>query len=217
VTARSGILFVMSGPSGAGKGTVLAGVFARRPDVRFSVSATTRAPRAGEVEGVHYYFISEEEFLSMVSRGEFMEWVEVHGAYYGTPFRSVDRYLEEGVDVILDIDVQGGLKEMEARGDGVFVFLAPPSLGELRARLENRKTEDAERIRRRMEVARWEMTQAERYGYVVVNDTLEAAVAEVLAIMAAEKARTARRAEIVGAIRESFAAPAGEGTPAQGN
>jgi guanylate kinase len=194
----------MSGPSGAGKGTVLAEVFRKRERLRFSVSATTRPPRVGEEDGVHYHFLREDEFLAMVSRGEFLEWVKVHDAYYGTPFASVDRFLDEGIDVILDIDVQGGLKVMQTRRDSIFVFLAPPSLGELRSRLENRNTEDSEKIRKRIEVARWEMSQIEKYDYLVVNDDVEEAAREILAVMAAEHARTGRRQAAIATIRESF-------------
>ncbi|MDQ7821927.1 MAG: guanylate kinase [Candidatus Eremiobacteraeota bacterium] len=187
-----GILFVVSGPSGAGKGTILETILREAPSVRFSVSATTRSPRQGEREGVHYHFLSREVFKSMAGRDEFLEWAHVHDEYYGTPRRAVEECLASGNDMVLDIDVQGGLQLMDREKEAVFVFVAPPDIAELRRRLEGRGTESGEKIARRIEVAKHELTFVGSYEYCIVNDSLEEAIASMKAVMTAERLKTKR-------------------------
>ena len=173
----------MSGPSGAGKGTVVRGVLAQRPDVALSVSATTRPMRPGEVNGVHYDFISEGEFLAMRDRGEFLESAEVYGNYYGTPRAPVERDLAAGRDVICELDIQGALAVKRARPDAVHIFIEPPSLDELFLRLRGRGTEDHETLSRRMRAAYDEVKNKGAYDHIVVNDDPRAAAADVLSIL----------------------------------
>lgn len=175
-------LFVVSGPAGAGKGTILERVRARRPDLALSVSATTRPPRTGEVDGVAYYFMDEAQFRSRVEAGEFLEWAVVHGNLYGTLKSEVESRLGEG-SLILEIDPQGALRVREMMPDCVLVFIAPPSIEVLRSRLEGRGSETAETLARRLADAEVEMRTAPRYDEVVVNDDLDRAVDDVLAIM----------------------------------
>lgn len=175
-------LFVVSGPAGAGKGTILERVRARRPDLALSVSATTRPPRAGEADGVAYYFMDESEFRSRVDAGEFLEWAVVHGNLYGTLRSEVESRLGEG-SLILEIDPQGALRVREMMPDCVLVFIAPPSVEVLRRRLEGRGSETPETLARRLADAEVEMRTAARYDEVVVNDDLDKAVEDVLAIM----------------------------------
>lgn len=186
-----GILFVVTGPSGVGKGTVLAEVRKQR-ELYFSISATTRKPREGEQDGVHYYFLSREEFEKKVAEKGFLEHAEFSGNCYGTPAAPVDTMLKEGKDVLLEIEVQGAMQVHDIREDAVRIFIAPPSFAELERRLTDRKTEDAETIHRRLETAKHELTMAHDFDYIVVNNTVEQAVADVLAIMQAESCRAAR-------------------------
>ncbi len=185
-----GILAVISGPSGSGKGTVCRALLERSPTIHLSVSVTTREPRIGEVEGVHYYFVSRERFKEMVAAGEVLEWAEVYGDFYGTPRGPVMGLLDRGRDVLLEIDVQGALQVKERFPEAVLVFLCPPSFEELERRLIMRGTDSAEKIKRRLEWARGEMQAVHRYDYVVVNDRVEDAVSKINSIMVAEKCRT---------------------------
>lgn len=178
-------LFVISGASGVGKSTVLAQVIARRQNLRFSVSATTRAPRPGEVDGQSYYFIEKERFLEMIKQDGFVEYDEHMGNYYGTPKFQLEEKLKMG-DVILDIEPNGAFHVKEQRPDAVLIFIAPPSLSELERRLRGRGDTSEEQIRIRQERVRWEMEQSEKYDYVVINDQVEACVEEILSIMDAE-------------------------------
>jgi guanylate kinase len=187
-----GILFVISGPSGAGKGTILERVLKDRQNTEFSVSATTRAPRPGEVEGVHYFFITREEFQNRIESSSFLEWAHVHDEYYGTLRDWVRSRLDEGHDVVLDIDVQGALQIMEKAVDEVFIFIAAPSIDELHRRLTKRGTESGEKIMRRLEVARHELEHVSKYEYLIINDDLSLACEQLSAIMASEKCRTKR-------------------------
>ena len=173
-----GTMLVVSGPSGSGKSTICKRLIAD-PRVEFSVSATTRAPRAGEVDGRDYHFMDKARFKEEIERGAFIEWAEVHGNLYGTPRVPMERALAAGMVFLLEIDVQGGA-QLKALGlPGVYVFIAPPDLASLRTRLEQRGTDSSEVIERRMAKAREEMRAQERYDHVVVNLDLELAVAEV--------------------------------------
>ena len=194
--ARKGMLLVVSGPSGVGKGTV-SKCLADMEDIMYSVSCTTRDPRPGEVEGKDYYFVSEQQFLQMVQEDGFLEYASVHGHYYGTPRGPVLQALERGMSVRLEIDAQGALQVMEKMPGCVSVFILPPSYAELRCRLEGRGTETQEDIERRLANARGEIAQMNRYQYLVVNDDLEAAKESLLAIVKAEKQRSVRYQPIV--------------------
>ena len=180
---RRARLFVLSGPSGAGKGTILARVREERPELGLTVSAATRKPRTGEVDGVSYHFMSEERFLELVSQGAFLEWANVHGNHYGTLYSEVDKCLSRGQSVFLEIDVQGAFAVREKRPDAVLVFVEPPSIEELERRLRGRGTESEEAIRLRLANARHEMELAGRYDARIVNDNLEGAVSELLALI----------------------------------
>ncbi len=173
-------LFVISGPSGAGKGTLVARVRELHPNLGLTVSATTRSPRDGEVDGVSYYFLSREEFMSRVDAGAFVEWAEVHGNCYGTLVSEVESKLAAGSSLILEIDVQGALQVKERIPEAVLVFIEPPSLEVLRERLVGRGTESAESIEIRMANAERELALAERYDDVIVNDDLERATSDLL-------------------------------------
>ena len=173
-------LFVISGPSGAGKGTLVARVRTQRPDLGLTVSATTRSPREGEIDGVSYYFLSKEEFERRVAAGEFLEWAHVHGNCYGTLISEVNRLLEAGSSLVLEIDVQGALQVKERFPEAVLIFIEPPSLDVLRARLVGRGTEDDETIALRLANAERELALRDRYDAVVTNDDLDRAVTELL-------------------------------------
>lgn len=185
-----GILAVISGPSGSGKGTVCRALLERSPGTHLSISVTTREPRVGEVDGVHYCFVSRDRFREMVSAGDVLEWAEVYGDYYGTPRGPVIDLLNRGRDVLLEIDVQGALQVKERLPEAVLIFLCPPSFEELKRRLITRGTDSADKIKRRLEWARGELKAVRRYDYVVVNDRVEDAVTKIKAIMVAEKCRT---------------------------
>ncbi len=190
---NKGVLFLVSGPSGAGKGTVLQSFLPKHPDMFYSVSATTRAPRPGEIDGKNYFFMSQEAFKKLKDEGGFLESATFCGNSYGTPRKAVMEKLEKGIDVLLEIEVQGALQVMESYPEGVFIFIAPPSMEELRSRLIGRKTEEASVIEKRLTRAEDEMKLAEKYTYVVVNDVAERAAEDLEAILIAEKLRTARR------------------------
>lgn len=187
-----GLLLVVSAPSAGGKGTILKELFQRNENLRMSVSATTRQPRAGEEHGKHYYFISREEFQQLIDSGKMLEYAEYVGNLYGTPKDPVDQWLDEGHDVVLEIEVQGGAQIKKIVPDCVSVFIVPPSLEVLEKRLRGRGTEEEGTILKRLATARQELTQAGIYDYVVVNDRLEDAVNDMLAILRSEKLRYAR-------------------------
>lgn len=182
---RKGLLLVVSGPSGCGKGTVLGEVFARQPDTYYSVSATTRSPRPGEVDGVQYHFLTKEEFEEKIAAGQMLEYAQYAGNYYGTPAQAVDEKLAQGKNVVLEIEVQGAKQVKLRRPDAVMIFIMPPSMKELRRRLTQRGTEAQEVVERRLETARQEMPQAKDYDYIVFNDTVEEAAQDVCAILRA--------------------------------
>ena len=184
---RRGKTFIVSGPSGVGKSTVLKALFDQRTDLYFSISATTRDPRPGEVDGVHYHFIPAEEFHRMVEEDE--------GNFYGTPKKYVDRAMDDGRDVILDIEIQGANQICTKRPETVRIFIAPPSWVELERRLTARGTDSQEVIQSRLLRAKVELQTASSYDYLVINDTVEQAVAEMAAILCAEHCRPAERLE----------------------
>lgn len=187
---KKGRLIVISGPSGVGKGTVVRALLERDPQLRVSVSATTRPMRPNEIDGVHYYFISHEKFEEMIAQDLFLEHAQYVGNYYGTPEAPVDRMLEQGFDVILEIEVQGGLQVMKRRPDAISVFLVAPSFEVLAARLRGRGDTDEEKVLMRLQQARMEYLVASQYQYVVVNDRLEDAVSDVQSILRADAIKT---------------------------
>ena len=187
---RKGFLIVVSGPSGAGKGTVCTAFLKEHEDVAYSVSATTRAPRSGEQEGVNYYFLSRGEFESMIANGELLEWAEVYGNYYGTPLKKIEEKLARGQDILLEIDTQGALNVQKKFPDGIYVFILPPSIQELEKRLRGRGTDSEEAVARRLSAAAGEIAVAKEYAYTIVNGTIKDSVQTLAAIVSAEHART---------------------------
>lgn len=192
-----GLLVVVSAPSGGGKGTILKELFARNDNLRLSVSATTRSPRPGEENGKQYYFMSREEFEGMIREGKMLEHAQYVGNYYGTPRGPVDKWIGEGRDVILEIEVQGGAQVKKLMPECVSVFILPPSMAVLAERLRGRGTEDEETVLKRLETARQEIPCAKDYDYVVFNDRLEDAVEDILTILRAEKLKYSRNADSI--------------------
>lgn len=195
--SRRGTLFVVSAPSGTGKDTVVRELLAKHPELGFSVSATTRKPRPGEQEGVDYYFVSPERFSEMIERNEFLEYAEYTSASYGTPAGPVDEALDSGRDMILVIEMTGARWVQVKRPDAVLIFLVPPSFEELERRLRGRGTETEEQIEARMKKARTEVAQMGGYDYIVINDELSDAVADVEAIVRAERLKANKSLESV--------------------
>lgn len=194
---RKGKTFIISGPSGVGKSTVLKALLEKRENVYFSVSATTRDPRPGELDGVHYYFMNAESFRKWIAMEQFLEYAEYVGNFYGTPKRYVDEAMEQGKDVILDIEVQGAIQVTSKRPETVRIFIAPPSWAELERRLTERGTDSREKIQKRLLRAKVEFQTAHTYDYFVINDTVENAVNELDAIMTAEHCKPKERMEII--------------------
>lgn len=194
---RKSMLIVISGPSGVGKGTIYNRLLDNDPSLTFSVSVTTRAPREGEIDGVHYFFISEEKYQELKARGAFLEHATVHGHSYGTLKSQVQEKMEMGYNVVLDIDPQGAKQVMAQWPECVSIFLLPPSYQKLRERLYGRNTDDPKEIERRLNNARGEIEQVGMYQYTVVNDDLELAFEQVSAIITAEKQRTNRYFPVV--------------------
>ena len=190
-----GLLIVISGVSGTGKGTVCKKLLADLPKISYSISATTRKPRQGEVDGREYYFLSVDEFKQWIADEKFLEYAEVYGNFYGTPLNKIEEQLNRGEDVLLEIDVQGALNVKKKCPDGIYIFLLPPSLAELRRRIENRGTETPESLNRRLKNAVAEIQIGREYDYVVVNDTVENAAAQIKAILTAERCKVARNAD----------------------
>jgi guanylate kinase len=193
---RRGLLVVVSGPSGVGKSTVVKRVLKSDKNIKLSVSATTRPPRPGEVDGEHYYFIAPAEFDGWVRRHEFLEWAKVHGYYYGTPFRKLKEELAKARTIVCEVDVQGAASIKRVVEEGklpaavVFIFLIPPSVDILAFRLKKRKTEDEEVMNYRLRAAIAELQVMEKYDYIVVNDKIESAAEKIRAIINVEKERT---------------------------
>lgn len=190
---ETGNLFIISAPSGTGKTTILKKVISGMENIMFSVSHTTRTPRPGEKEGVDYYFVEHDAFQKMQENELFYEWAEVHGNLYGTSRNAVQEIIDQGKDIILDIDVQGGLQAMDKVGDkGIFIFILPPSLQELEKRLVNRGTESESVIAKRLKNAQGEIRIMGKYDYVIVNDSLAEAVEVLKSIIIAERSRKRR-------------------------
>jgi guanylate kinase len=188
-----GLLIVLSGPSGVGKGTVCKALRNRDTDIVYSVSATTRSPRVGEVEGINYFFKSKTEFEQMIEEEQLLEWAQYVSNYYGTPRAYVEEQINLGNDVILEIEVQGALKVKDKFPHGVFIFLSPPSMEELRHRIITRGTETDASVKNRMSVAKEEIDMMEYYDYVVVNDQVEWACDRIEAIIIAEHCKKERK------------------------
>ena len=195
---KTGKTFIISGPSGVGKSTVLRELLRDRDDLYFSISATTRTPREGEINGVHYHFINVDRFREMIQEDEFLEYAEYVGNFYGTPKRYVDEAMAQGKDVILDIEVQGALQVTSKRPDTVRIFIAPPSWKELERRLKDRGTDDPDKVQKRLLRAKVEFQTAHTYDYFVINDTVEEAVRELDAIITAEHCKPKERMAILG-------------------
>lgn len=196
----NGNLIVISGPSGAGKGTIVKALLDQYASIHYSVSATTRPPREGEVNGVNYWFVSREEFLHMREHDELLEWAEVYGNFYGTPRRRVMEAINRGHDIILEIDPQGAMKVKSGFPSAVFVYIMPPSPRELSRRIIGRGTETQDAIRQRLNSVVTELGYIHEYDYLVINDELTEATADVAAIIRAEKWRVKRNAHLVGLV-----------------
>ncbi len=188
---RKGELLIISAPSGAGKTTICRKLLARRKDLRYSVSCTTRSPRPGERDGKHYFFLSREDFKRKIQRGELLEWAMVHDEYYGTPRRFIEEQIKRGSDVVMAIDVQGAMSIRRKHPTAILVFVLPPSMDALKARLANRR-DASEIVAKRLANSRGELAAAKNYAYVVVNDTLEKAVEQISCILTAETLKTSR-------------------------
>ncbi|TCK02497.1 guanylate kinase [Phorcysia thermohydrogeniphila] len=189
---QKGLLIVISAPSGTGKTTLCHMLLEEFPNMEFSISYTTRKPRPGELNGRDYFFVDRETFERMIEEGDFLEWAEVYGNLYGTSKSQVLKALEEGKDILLDIDTQGALQVKKNFPEAVLIFILPPSLKELERRLRKRGTDDEETIKKRLRIAREEIGKALEYDYIVVNDILEVAFERLRSIITAEKCRTDR-------------------------
>ncbi len=199
-----GILFVVSSPSGGGKGTLIQRVLKNVPNLSYSVSYTTRAPRNGEVEGREYFFVTSEKFEQMIAAGEFLEWARVHGHLYGTSRQQVSREVFAGRDIILEVDVQGAASVRELTTDSVSVFILPPSLELLRQRLIARGTDSTEEIELRLRNARRELKEYKSFDYVIINDEIERASGQLACVVGAERARRTRQGPGIRRIIDSF-------------
>lgn len=193
MASTRGLLIVLSGPSGVGKGTVRAAIFKENTfNYVYSVSATTRTKRPGEQDGVDYYFVSREDFEKLIEQDALLEYAEYVGNYYGTPIQKIEENLAAGNDVFLEIEVQGALKVRQKMPEGIFIFLAPPNLQELKSRITGRGTDGASIIYERMQKAREEIEMMQHYDYVVVNDVVESAVEKINSIIRSEHLKVER-------------------------
>lgn len=199
---KKGLLFVISGPSGVGKGTICKKLLERRKELKLSVSVTTRAPRPGEIEGVNYFFRSEEQFQDMIERDEFLEYMCVFGKnHYGTPKAYVAEQRAQGNDVILEIDVNGALNVKKRCPDAVMIFIAPPSMETLKKRLVGRGTETEEAVERRFAEAVKELAAAGKYDYIVVNDSLDKAVNDTESILVSERLHVSNNPKLINILK----------------
>lgn len=201
---KKGLLVVISGPSGAGKGTLCKAVLRNNDKITMSVSCTTRTPRENEIEGVNYYFETKEKFQKMINEDAFLEYAEVYDNFYGTPYFGIEKKLEEGYDVILEIDIQGALKVKEKYPDGLFIFILPPSMEELKNRIKKRGSETEESFLKRFKSAFKEINYASRYNYAVINDEVEDAVHKLECIIVAEKCRMDRISKTYTYLQEGY-------------
>ena len=192
-----GMLIILSGPSGSGKGTLIKRLLMERGDTVLSVSATTREPRPGEIDGVHYSFVTREHFEELIAEDALLEYAEYNGNYYGTPQEEIRRWLNKGKNVILEIEVQGAEKVMNHRSDLVSIFITTPTMQELERRLRQRGTESEEVLHGRLNIARRELSRAFRYDYVVLNDELDLAIQRINTIIDAEKMKYPRMESII--------------------
>ena len=192
-----GKLYVVSGPSGVGKNTILSRIVATQPNVQYSVSATSRPMRPGEVEGISYYFLDRPGFERLIEQDELLEYAEYVGNYYGTPATPIRKAVGAGIDVVMDVDVVGALKIKKRVPDAVLIFLAASSLDVIRQRLERRGDVRPDVMARRLERALWECSQAGHYDYIVLNDEIARATSEMLSIMTAEKCKTMERIHLI--------------------
>jgi len=195
--AKQGILIVLSGPSGAGKGTICQELLRSYPELKYSISATTRTPRTGEQNGVNYWFISRVEFQAMINNDQLLEWAEVYGNFYGTPCHQIADLLNSGKDVVLEIDTQGATQIKKKFPQGVCIYIVPPSLDELANRIHKRGTDSLENIKTRLSCANVELKYVHNYDYVVVNDEVQSATKKIVAIIIAEKCQVARNLTII--------------------
>lgn len=204
MSSNKGLLIVVSGPSGSGKGTICSELNKQRDDVVMSISATSRAPRAEDIEGKSYYFKTEQEFENMIQNGELLEWVRYCDNYYGTPRQKIDEYLEQGLNVVLEIEVTGALNVKKKYPDSVLVFVMPPRYEDLIYRLKGRGTEDDAVIKKRINKAIIEIQSVENYNYLVVNDNVKDAVAQILAIIDAERCKVVKNQEKIESFIETL-------------
>lgn len=203
-TRKRGTLIVISAPSGAGKGTVISKLLEKEDNLWLSVSATSRTPRTNDIEGVTYYFYSKEEFEKKIKEGYFLEFAEYAGNYYGTPKEFIEEKLSKGIDVILEIEIQGAMQIKKLVPEALFIFIMPPTLQELKRRLVGRNTDSKEKIIERFKIAYKEINEVSKYNYVVVNDEVDNAVSKIQAIIKAEKCRVDRIEEVLLSNEEEY-------------